>query len=250
MKWFHDGPTAVLEALRGWGSGANYPASNPKPSAMKAAKPWTHTMEDTSHANGNGYPWRVSGPYTGNQAANTRVQQRDIQLWWLLSDGRWVLGSHVVTPGDKMYPLSWGEGSEIRATSSWRDESANGGGASMLNIGRSPHEKYSWHTWGKLATVPSNAIGAATAFYSRLILNDPKGPDDRHLARILSAGSGDWWKDEYTSNNGPYVLGQSHDWMGYGRLKYVTRDWQLFSWTNLSEQQIRANPPPFINMPN
>jgi len=37
--------------------------------------------------------------------------------------------------------------------------------------------------------------------------------------------------------------------MGFGRLKYVTNEWQMFGWTNLSEAQIRANPPPFIGLP-
>lgn len=248
MKLYHDAPVAVLETLPGWGSGANWPEATPRPSGWKYAIPWTHTIEDTSHVNGNGYPWRVPGPYTGNQAPNTRVQQRDIQMWWLLSDGRWVLGTHNPRPGDSMFPLNWAEGTQIEGRDIWRDESANGGGSSMRSIGRDAYARHLWHEWASPHRIPDNAIGAVTVFFSRLILDDPKGPDDRHLAHILSAGAGDWYKDDATLTS-PKVPGVNTTYMGIARLKYVTKDWQLFGWTSLSEAQIRANPPPVIGLP-
>ena len=248
MKLFHDGPTAVLESLPGWGSGASWPEATPRPSGWQYAIPWTHTMEDTSHVNGNGYPWRVPGPYTGNQAPNTRVQQRDIQMWWLLSNGQWVLGTHNPRPGKVMYPLHWAEGTEKSGTDIWRDETGNGGGASMRSIGLDAYAKHLWHAWASPHLIPANAIGAATAYFSRLILDNPGGPDDRRQARILSAGAGDWYKDQATLTS-PKVQGQNVYYMGFGRLKYVTNEWQMFGWTSLSEAQIRANPPPFIGLP-
>jgi hypothetical protein len=205
-------------------------------------------MEDTSHPNGNGYPWRVPGPYTGNQAPNTRVQQRDLQMWWLLADGRWLLGSHSAAPGGTTYPYLWIEGTHKDGTAIWRDESANGGGVSMRGLGREDFEGYLWHTWGGPHLIPANAVGAATAFFSRLILDNPNGPDDRDKAHILAAGAGDWYKDEATIS-GWKEQGVNVIYMGYGRLKYVTKEWQLFGWTSLSEAQIRANPPPFIGLP-
>lgn len=246
MLLFHDGPCAVLESLRGWGSGASWPEATPRPAGYGYAIPWAHTMEDTSHPNGDGYPWRVPGPYTGNQAPNTRVQQRDMQLWWLLSDGSWVLGSHNAEPGGAMYPLNWAEGTQIDGSAGLRDESANGGGVSMRSIGQGDYSKHLWHTWGSPRPIPANAVGAATAFFSRLVLDNPSGPDDRDKAHILSAGSGDWYKDEATIT-GAKAQGVNVLYMGFGRLKYVTKDWQLFGWTNLSEAQVRANPPPFVD---
>lgn len=248
MRLFHDGPTAVLESIPGWGSGADWPEATPRPPNFAYATPWAHLMEDTSHPNGNGYPWRVPGPYTGNQAPNTRVQQRDLQMWWLLSDGRWVLGSHSVAPGGTMYPLHWTEGTHKDGTDLWRDESANGGGISMRGIGRGDYEGYLWHTWGSPHLIPANAVGAATAFFSRLILDNPNGADDRDKAHILAGGAGDWYKDQATIS-GYKEQGVNLIYMGFGRLKYVTREWQLFGWTSLSEAQIRANPPPFIGLP-
>jgi len=248
MKLYHDGPVAVLETLPGWGSGANWPEATPRPSGWKYAIPWTHTIEDTNHVNGNGYPWRVPGPYTGNQAPNTRVQQRDIQMWWLLSDGRWVLGTHNPRPGDSMFPLNWAEGTQIEGRDIWRDESANGGGSSMRSIGRDAYARHLWHEWASPHRIPDNAIGSVTVFFSRLILDNPSGPDDRHLARILAAGAGDWYKDDATLTSAK-VPGVNTTYMGIARLKYVTKDWQFFGWTSLSEAQIRANPPPVIGLP-
>lgn len=249
MKWFHDGPSAVLETIKGWGSGASFPEAKARePSGWQYATPWTHTMADTNHVNGNGYPWRVASPYTGNQAPNTRVQQRDIQMWWLLDSGQWVLGSHNQSPGPNMYPLDWAEGTDINGTDIWRDETNNGGGASMRSIGRESYARHLWHTWASPHRIPVNAVGVATAYFSRLILDNPKGPDDRHLAHILSAGAGDYFRDQATIS-GFKVQGENVIYMGFARLKYVTKDWQLFSWTNLSEARIRANPPPFIGMP-
>lgn len=252
MRKFHDGPCDVLSALKGWGSGASYPEVNPRPSGYQYAIPWSHTMEDTSHANGHGLPWRVSGPYTGNQAPNTRVQQRDIQMWWLLSDGRWVLGSHNSTPGKTMYPTHWAEGTEKRGTDIHRLETSNGGGSSMRSIGRENYEDHLWHAWASPNPIPANVVGVATGYFARLILDNPSGYDDRHLAHILSAGAGDWYKSELTAKglDGQKIQGVNVIYMGWGRLKYVTKDWQLFSWTDLSDAQIRANPPPFIGVPS
>ena len=118
----------------------------------------------------------------------------------------------------------------------------------MRSVGRDAYAKHLWHAWASPHVVPANAVGAATAFFSRLILDNPSGPDDRDKAHILSAGAGDWYKDQATLS-GAKVQGQNVYYMGFGRLKYVTREWQLFGWTNLSETQLRANPPPFIGLP-
>jgi hypothetical protein len=247
MKLFHDGPSAVLESLPGWGSGASWPEATPRPSGWQYAIPWTHVMADTSSPNGNGYPWRVSGPYSGNQGYNTRVQQRDVQMWWLLSDGRWVLGSHNNALEPVMYPLHWAEGTEAYATEVLRNEAGNGGGVSMRSIGRENYARHLWHAWAAPHRIPDNALGAVTVFFARKILDNPAGPDDRSQVRLLAAGAGDWYQDQATLT-APKVQGQNVIYMGFSRLKYITNDWQIFGWTSLSEAQLRANPPPVIGL--
>lgn len=248
MRLFHDGPSAVLESTPDWGAVTGWPEATPRPSGWAYATPRTHTMADTGHANGRGYPWRVPEPYTGNQAPNTRVQQRDIQMWWLLSDGSWVLGSHNAKPDNVMLPLDRTEGPEKAGPDIWRDESGNGGGASMRGVGREGYARHLWRAESGSNPVPVNAVGAVAAFFSRLILDDPNGPDDRDKAHVLSACAGDWLEGQ-VSVDAREAQGQNVHRMGYGRLKYVTREWQLFGWTNLSEAQIRANPPPLIGLP-
>ena len=34
--------------------------------------------------------------------------------------------------------------------------------------------------------------------------------------------------------------------MGFNRFKYLTNDWQMISFHSLTEEQIRANPPPIV----
>lgn len=82
MKLWHDGPARTLQWIRGWGSGWEYPQAYPKPAGWTSATPWGVITGDTNHSNAANPPvaWRVPGPYTGNQAPNTRVQVRDIQL--------------------------------------------------------------------------------------------------------------------------------------------------------------------------
>lgn len=243
MKLFHDGPSAVLESLPGWGSGASWPEATIRPPGWQYAIPWTHVIADSGTPNGKGYPWRVPGPYTGNQAPNTRVQQRDLQMWWLLSDGRWVLGTHNNRMEPVLYPLHWAEGTERNGRDVWRDESANGGGVSMRSIGREAYAKHLWHTWATPHLVPDGALGAVTVFFMRKILDNPAGPDDRNRARLLAAGAGDWYRDRQTLTSAK-VAGKNVTYMGFSRLKYVSNDWQLFGWTSLSESRLRANPPP------
>ncbi len=247
MKLFHDGPVAVLEALRDWGSGADWPEATPRPSGWQYAIPWTHVITDTSHPNGNGYPWRVPGPYTGNQAPNTRVQQRDLKMWWLLADGRWVLGARNDAMEPILYPYDWSEGTETRGGDVWRREANNGGGVSMRAIGREQYARHLWHTWAGAHRIPDGAVGAVTVFFMRKILDNPNGPDDRNSARILAGGAGDWYRDTATLSSfktqGVNVL-----YMGFSRMKYITNDWQLFGWTSLTEAQLRANPPPITGL--
>ncbi|MCO5106923.1 MAG: hypothetical protein M9907_07550 [Burkholderiaceae bacterium] len=250
MKLWHDGPVRSLQWLRGWGSNWEYPKTYAKPDGWTTAGPWGVIMADTNHPNGANppVPWRVAGPYTGNRAPNTRVQVRDMQLWWLMSNGQWVRGSYAASPGGYMYHSSWA-GEQTTSENAFRDESSNGGGKSARYVNMNApssssyqFDEWHWHFFGPRATVPSGYVGFATAYFARKILHDPNGPDDRADARLLADTAGDWWitADAQWDNfktNGP---------MGFNRFKYLTNDWQMVSFHSLTEAQIRANPPPIV----
>jgi len=237
MKLFHDGPAYTLKYLPGWGTGKNMPEAYSKPDGWTTSGAWGVITADYPvdfHA-----PWRVPGPYTGNQAPNTRVQVRDIQIWWLLSDGRWVLGAYNAAPGGDSYHASWR--GDVNIAADVRDESSNGGGISARFVNYGPvYGEFLYHFYSSPAQVPSNYVGFATAFFARKILHDPRGPDDRAQARLLVDGAGDWWvapgvKWDNFKTNAP---------MGYNRFKYLSNEWQMSSFHSLTEAQIRANPPP------
>lgn len=246
MKLFHDGPVRTLQWIPQWGTGRNYPETYPKPQGWQIGQPWGVIMADTNDSAGSGSPWRVPGPYTGNRAPNTRAQVRDLQLWWLMSNGQWVLGGHDPKPAGEMYQASWA-GDAYTAENAFRDETGNGGGVSARYInmnapGTSSYQfdQYLWHFYGSRASVPSGYVGFAIAYFARKILHDPSGPDDRANARLLADTAGDWWTTadarwDNFKTNGP---------MGYNRFKYLTNDWQMISFHTLTEAQIRANPPP------
>lgn len=241
MALYHDGPSRTLQWIPGWGTGMNYPESYQKPDGWTYAGAWGVVTADYSTQLYR--PWRVPGPYTGNQAPNTRAHVRDLQLWWLLPSGVWQLADHAMTPIGNAYHASWA--GDVNVPGDQRIES--GGGFSMRYINYGSYDEYLFHFYGAGGTVPNAYLGAATCFYARKILHDPGGVDDRAQARLLADVAGDWWIyqgaswDDFQTN-----------WpMGYNRFKYLTNDWQLISWysnNTLSEAQIRANPPPFIGL--
>ena len=250
MKLWHDGPVRTLEWLRGWGSGWEYPRIFPKPEGWTTAGPWGVIMADTDHPNGTNppVPWRVAGPYTGNRAPNTRVQVRDMQLWWLMSNGQWVRGSYVANPGGYMYHTSW-KGEQTTSENAFRDESNNGGGKSARYINMNApsssslqFDEWHWHFFGPRATAPTGYVGFATAYFARKILHDPNGVDDRANARLLADTAGDWWITATAQWDNFKTSGP----MGWNRFKYLNNNWQMISFHSLTEAQIRANPPPII----
>lgn len=250
MKLWHDGPVRTLDWLRGWGSGWEYPRIFPKPEGWTTAGPWGVIMADTDHPNGikPPVPWRVAGPYTGNRAPNTRVQVRDMQLWWLMSNGQWVRGSYVGNPGGYMYHTSW-KGEQTTSENAFRDESNNGGGKSARYINMNApsssslqFDEWHWHFFGPRATAPTGYVGFATAYFARKILHDPNGVDDRANARLLADTAGDWWITATAQWDNFKTSGP----MGWNRFKYLNNDWQMISFHSLTEAQIRANPPPII----
>ena len=258
MSLFHDGPSDVLKFYSGWGSGAYYPEAYTKPTGWTNGLMWFHITEDCVpdllSAADRVRPWRNPGPYTGNTSTNTRVQCRDLQLWFLLPNGTWYLHGHTVTPGSYMPPISWGNETGALTNSTWRAETVeNGGGGSIKSIGYGQYEDHVWHSFTSPAQpLPTSYLGIASCFYGRLILDDPGGVDDRANAHILGAGAGDYYENQAVANGTvPKTVGGNVNPMGYSRFKYFTNDWQLFGFysnNTLSQAAFRANPPPIIGL--
>ena len=170
------------------------------------------------------------------QAPNTRVQLRDDQLWILSkSTGRWTQTQLSGIQGGA-FNSDFGNNGGTGVTT--KDETANGGGLSVT-----AGNGFNYHFWpGARATMnPYDIGGVYSVFQARLILDNSNGADDRSSAKYIASGGADYWR----AVDAPFA----NDWsnnggVGGGRFKTVTNDWQSFSFTTLTPEQLLNNPPP------
>lgn len=252
MSLFHDAPADNLKVIPSWGSAAFYPEAYTKPAGWVYGIPWFHCMEDTplntliNQTRDPYLPWRYPGPYTGNQAPNTRVQVYSIQGWLLRPNNTWELWNYAERAGGYMTPINWDEyqGGPFE-NPTLRNETL---GSSILAPGRGIAEDHNWHSFTGALEMGSY-LGIATCCYARLILDDSGGTDDRASCKTMLAVAGDYYQD-YATVIGNKYIGVNVNAMGYSRLKYVTNEWQLFgfySTNTLTAAQFRANPPPILH---
>lgn len=172
----------------------------------------------------------------GNPATNTRVQIKDLELYYLSkTDNKWHLlqrsgivngaafvenfSGNVSKPADIRYES---EGSSV----------TTGGGYNFHFVPSTSR-----------ATFPVNdVVGCYVTVRARLIVKNPAGVDDRATAKYVLSVGGDWWQtltigwDQWKTNRD----------MGIGRFRFVTSEWKSFNMCNVPEDTIRRNPPPFL----
>ncbi len=201
-----------------WGKAPRAGAKNP-PSGWTAAIAW-----------GQLYEW-----IDGNQATNTRVQIRDLQMYYLSkTDNKWhELQKSLLVEGAAYREDFAGD---INKPADIRKESD---GSISVTTGKG----FNFHFWPKPGRVliPENDVAACfVTVQCRLIPDDPNGVDDLDSARYLMGVGGDWWKsmtaqwDNWTTNAD----------MGIGRFRFVTKEWQGHNLITLSPEETLQNPPP------
>jgi hypothetical protein len=173
----------------------------------------------------------------GSPAANVRVQIRDTS-YWILSrkDGKWRRVQHSTTPEGAAYREDFVN--DENAPADVRMES-DGSVSVRLVPG------YNYHFWpsspGRVTVDTADVAGQASAFFARLVVDDPAKPDDLAQARLIGSCGGDHWRDQSAqwkadwSNNGDWAI---------GRFKLLTPEWQVFTATALSPDAVLRNPPP------
>lgn len=259
---FHQGPSGVLEVLQGWGSGASPPETTPQPSGWTSYVPWAHLMRDATGARAAlsaadaARPWTDPRTRLGNSAVNTRIHARHQQMLWLLNTGQWVSDYYEDILDDVIYPFDWLESNQATMPAPNYRRFETGGGTSiraisLANDTRNPanpnqYRDWQWHPFGSRRLVPSGWVGALSCVFFRRITDDPGGPDDRDQMNMLAGCSWDWYLSQVLSS--PPAQGVNVLYGGFSRLKYLTNDWQLFANTNLTEAQLRANPPPIVGL--
>ena len=226
-------PDAALHGVPagfGWASGAASPQPMPVP-ARNWKKEWFGALT----------AWgQVYIPAQGSAATNTRCQIRNLSTRLLMRNGEWVTVQS--SPGLEGAAFLEDFSGNTSMAPGARDESANGGGLSVI-VGVGPWAGHNYHFWpvGGRATVDTDkVVGVYTRCEARLILDNPKGPDDRGRCKNVLQMGADWWLNKST--------GWLPDWsansgIGSMRARWVTPNWQTFSFCTLPPSSIRDNPP-------
>jgi hypothetical protein len=171
----------------------------------------------------------------GNPASNTRVNIGRMQTYFLQkSSGKWLVLQDTGAVIGAAYREDFGgdanKPADIRREPDGTISVTAGGG-------------YNFHFYPtERASIDPNDIGGIVVVVkARLVVADPKKPDDRNSARYLCVGGADYypaltggWPGNPDFNPGVAV----------GKLKFVTPAWRSFAMTTLTEQQLRENPPP------
>ena len=201
-------------------------SKRPRKGAQQPPEGWTAAI-----AWGQLYEWAE-----GNPATNTRVQIRDLELFYLsTSDGQWRQLQKSLRVDGAAYIEDFiddiSKPADIRSEKDGSISVTAGGG-------------YNFHFWpssGRVEIPKDDVKACFITVQCRLILDDPNGPDDRDEAAYLMSVGGDWWEsmsavwDNWTTNAD----------MGIGRFRFVTNEWKGYNMISLPEEMVRENPPPF-----
>jgi hypothetical protein len=201
-------------------------AKGPRRGAQRPPDGWTAAI-----AWGQLYEWAE-----GNPAINTRVQIRDMEMYYLSKiDNQW----HQMQKSLRVDGAAYVEDfvGDVNKPADIRSEPD---GSISVTAG----DGYNFHFWpsaGRVVIPKDEVEGCFVTLQCRLILDDPNGVDDRREARYLMSVGGDWWEsltaqwDNWTTNRD----------MGIGRFRFVTTEWRGYNMISLTESQVRENPPPY-----
>jgi hypothetical protein len=167
----------------------------------------------------------------GNTATNTRVNIRNLQLYFLQkSTGKWLLLQNTNAPDGAAYPEDF-QGNSIPG-----DSRVEPDGTISVTAGNG----YNFHFYpSNRGSINPNDIGGVVAlFEARLIVGNPSLADDRGSAQYLASGGADY----YPSVSGPGI--ENNPSVGNGKMKFVKIDWRSFAMSTLSQSQLESNPPP------
>jgi len=170
----------------------------------------------------------------GSPARNVRVSCRDISVWILSKrTGKWrrCNASKHINGANYVEDFS-GNASK---PASLRNEP---GGAVSATLGGG----YNFHLYsirGRAKIDPFDVAGVVSIYSARVIMDDPYGVDERHLARYLASAGADYWLDQYV---GAYP-GAVRD-VAIGKARYLTSDWLTLTMSTLPLRKLERHPPP------
>ena len=214
----HEGRMHGVPRSYNWAKGPRVGRGN-RPGRFRAMSVWGSIYEDAK----------------GSPARNVRVACRSIQGWVLSRrTGRWrlVVGSREVFGAN--YHEDFSGNASVPAD--LRDEP---GGAVSATLGGG----YNFHFFPNRPRRwidPHDIAGVVTLYSAKVVVDDPEGPDERHLARYLASAGGDYWVDKGAgSHNGVTV-----DDIGIGKARYLGPKWKTVTMSTIGLRKLRDNPPP------
>jgi hypothetical protein len=173
----------------------------------------------------------------GNPATNTRVQIKDLEMYYLSkADQKWHLLQKSVGVDGNAYVEDFA--GDVNKPADKRIEKD---GSVSVKAGGG----YNFHFWSKLGRVkyPANDVsGVYVTVKARLVVDKAELPDDRATAKYVMSVGGDWWQtmtiawDQWKTNAD----------MGISRFRFVTPEWKSYNMCSLPADTIRKNPPPFV----
>lgn len=171
----------------------------------------------------------------GNPARNTRVNIRNMRFYLLQkSTNKWMLLQNTSAPNGGWYVEDFSYNAP--KTADIRNESDG-----SISVTAGGGYVFHFYPQERASINPKDIAGIITIFEARLILGNPKGPDDRSAARYLAASGGDYWPNIVGGLLGGATIAPLIDG---GKLKYVQTYWRSFAMTTLTEGQLAHNPPP------
>jgi hypothetical protein len=198
---------------------------------------WTGNRPDWCHT---ALSWFTAYEAQGNAATNTRVQLKNLRMYFLSQKTRqWTRVDYSPAPrvGLWQYPV-------VGAGTNTGERLEPTGGKSIK-----PAYPYFFHGYGNPYVIPDPADVRATfmAMDFRLVIDDTSKPDDRAAAKYVVDAAGDYYPGYDTAMT--WTLGYAPG-MGNGRYLQATPNWRTATLivpnkdygATLSEMQ--SNPPP------
>lgn len=171
-----------------------------------------------------------------NQSVNTRVEIKDFEVWVLSKQGVWSQMQSTTAVDGAAYRADF-QG-DVNKPADIRTESDGG-------VSVKADAEYNFHFWptsGRASVDPANVAGVFSTYRTRLVMDNPNGPDDRARASYIAGVGLDAWR----SLDAPWLSDYSNNSdVGISRMKKVGIFWQSVNMSNLRPEVLRSNPPPF-----
>lgn len=209
-----------------------------KPSGVPVSTGWALKPRVGMGNDTNGFrafiPWgQVYAAEGGSPATNARVEIRALQSFILSKKtGKWTRVGFGYKVAGNAYVENF-EG-DVNKPANQREEP--GGSISVMM-----EKGYNYHFWTtRVAIAPDDIGGVVSAVQARLVLDDPKKPDDRAKARLMMSVGADYWKamdsqwDQWKTNGDA----------GIGRFRFIRNRWSWHYMSTIGPAELRKNPPP------